>query len=45
MKKPLFDIPAVVREEAERIAAEDAERGRIARLLVTDRRMTAVWRS
>ena len=42
--KPLPNIPAAVREEAERFIAKGNEPGRIARLLITDSRMVAVWR-
>jgi hypothetical protein len=42
--KPLPDIPAAVREEAERIAARDPKAGSIAHRLVTDPRMVGVWK-
>jgi hypothetical protein len=44
MRAPSDWVPAAVRAKAERIIAQaDAEGGRIARLLISDPRMKAVW--
>jgi hypothetical protein len=45
MKAPSDWVPREVRLEAERIAQQGEPEGVIARLLITDQRMKAVWRT